>query len=300
MVTERHFLGLEKGADGIRRAVLRLVGEDGQMLISEKGILDKDQVSLSNNLDSTHPLFIPFRIDELVNYIESAKLTIYIDKYRAYERSAKSGGGQTKTSGSSSKTSSGGGGGTTTASSDYFVKADGSTEYPLQEIYSSNFASMEEQKVDSNGRFKDHIWLGNNALVKHRHKVQLNSHTHNIEHTHNVTIDPHAHDLEYGIYEDTYPKNMKVYINNDLVAEGINSDIELDVTNYLIPNYTNIVKITSETNGFVIANLWVSHFSNWTAKGKRLQEINMINEVNKIKGIALDKELLEEAKRLRG
>ena len=50
-------------------------------------------------------------------------------------------------SGASSKVSSGGGGGTPTASSDYFVKENGAIEYPLQEIYASNFASEVLQKL---------------------------------------------------------------------------------------------------------------------------------------------------------
>jgi hypothetical protein len=82
------------------------------------------------------------------------------------------------------------------------------------------------------------------------------------DHSHSVYIPSHDHALQYGIFEDTYPQNVKVKINGQEIAgpfgaEGNAFTVDLDLSPYIgKPGTTYNLEVTSARNGRV--NVWVS------------------------------------------
>ena len=95
------------------------------------------------------------------------------------------------------------------------------------------------------------------VLDDHTHTVP--AHEHNIQHTHNLDTT-HSHNLSYGIYEDSKPTNVAVYVNRNLVVNGVNDDREIDVTRFMQLNKVNEIKITSQTNGRIVCNVFSKTF----------------------------------------
>ena len=84
----------------------------------------------------------------------------------------------------------------------------------------------------------------------------------NFSHTHNLNVS-HGHDLSFGIYEGSYPTNVKLYIDNG--AGYNNSAIELGsgeilatdlkITGYFSGNGWKKIKFTSSTLGRLTVQL---------------------------------------------
>ena len=108
--TERVFLGIENGV-----AKLRLVNDNisggtstetdsltnKKVVLSDEGIQIPDNVYHADNVDGSHSLKIRYRVDDSTMEIRKAYLNIYRDKFRAYEKGAKSSGQVAGTSGAS-------------------------------------------------------------------------------------------------------------------------------------------------------------------------------------------------------
>lgn len=237
------FLGLEKDISGVRKTKLRLMSANGEeLLISEDGLCLKDQVNFVDNLDYDFPMIIPYRVDEGIKEIRKAILSLYFYRYRAFERSAKSNKIQTSSNGGGFSITASGGNKSATVTS------------PQKEI----FTGLEGNVYDEYGNK-----LGHNHSMKHSHTFSINTyHEHNItQKAHSHTLDPHSHELEYGIFEDTLPSDVAVYVNNRIVTSRINDKSEIDITKYIELNKLNEIKITSKTRGRIVANLWMSNFS---------------------------------------
>jgi hypothetical protein len=59
---------------------------------------------------------------------------------------------------------------------------------------------------------------------------------------------------------DSYCTNIVVEVNNQIVATGINNDSEIDITQYIQLNKTNIVKIHSSSHGFLYVHVYEKRF----------------------------------------
>ena len=98
------------------------------------------------------------------------------------------------------------------------------------------------------------------GLPDHTH--QIPDHTHQIpDHTHQIDTT-HEHALKYGIFEEPSKcSNVKVYVNNVLVGQNINSDTELNITEKIKIGQRNDIRIETETNGRITCNLFTKSFA---------------------------------------
>lgn len=239
------FLGTETDEDGVRRARFRLISEDGeQTLIDDRGLTLKDQVNFVDNLSKNFPIIIPYRVDEGVREVRKAIISLIFQKYRAFERGANS---------NLTQTSSYEGG-------INIVTAGGNSNLTVETPSKNYFTDLGGSVTDESGAV-----VGHNHIIKHTHSINIDTyHEHRIKQdSHRHTLSPHNHSLEFGVYEDTMPSECSVYLNNVLVKSGINSSCEIDVTKFIQLNKINEIKITSNTNGRIVANVFMSNFSKW-------------------------------------
>ena len=234
---ERIFLGIENN-----KAKLRLVNEttdevtgniESKTVLSESGYQIMDNSSMPDNLDNDNPFEMPYRVGEEVTEIRKAILSIYAQNFRAYEKGASSSGEVKTTSGASSTQSSG---------------MAGDSANIVAYVSSEPNKTIEEYDT-------------------HAHTINVSGlaeHKHDISHTHQIEIKSHSHNIIYGIYKSTLPTNMSVYINDKPVISGLNGDFnEIDITNYLELGKENKIKITSDTLGRIVANVWAKMFATW-------------------------------------
>ena len=264
---ERIFLGIEEGIAKLR-LINEVVNEKGetipQVVLSESGNQILDNSSMADNLDNENPFEIPYRIGEEVTEIRKATLSIYGQQFRAYEKGASNSGQFQITSGASSAT--------TTQSAPVSTSGASTTS-------TTTIGTMGTEQLTGlitgkpiGDTFAEHKHLlSSNILqtvVDHTHNMEhtheIPSHTHNMEHTHSIEIEEHTHDIIYGIYKSTLPTNMSVYINDTLVVSNLNGDYnEVDITDYLVLGKENKIKITSDTLGRIVANVWAKMFATW-------------------------------------
>ncbi|MGL5331226.1 MAG: hypothetical protein ACRDD7_18325, partial [Peptostreptococcaceae bacterium] len=102
---------------------------------------------------------------------------------------------------------------------------------------------------------------------KHYHKVKvvvdIKDHSHP---TKDIVIKGHNHKEVYGAFdiEGSMATDMNVYINDVKVnATPLNGECELNITNYLVKNKLNEVKITSETIGSIYWHCYTRSFIKW-------------------------------------
>ena len=243
--TQRIFLGTEI-VNGVRKARLRLYGKDGQgLVLSEDGILNTSQQFIVENLSKGYDLNIPFVVDEGVTSLSKVQLTLLFDKYRGYTRGSSAGGGTTATSeggGDFDISSDSGEGGTynysATTSSDNRVMngVDPSKTYagwtgdPRSSEGEPVSATKHIHTVYSDPHYHD-VKI-NISMPPHRHKFRVTK----TAHKHNVILKNHEHPEVHGIYveEGSGVENAKVYVNNVLVSQNINSTSAIvDITKYL-------------------------------------------------------------------
>lgn len=257
------FLGTELDSDGIRRAKMKLFDSDGKTtLIDDRGLTLKDQVNFVDNLSSNAPMIIPYRVDDGIREIRKAILTLYLKPFRVYSKGLKSGGAIT----SQGYSSLSGGGGTSESGGGYYNTISSGMESYVN-MY-SNFSTH-----TSNTSQADHYHHIDKEQFQHYHNSVLNlsPHFHQLKsHSHitNITLDTtHNHEQIYGCIdlegEEHFPSNCSVYINDVLVRSGINSNAEIDITNKIKLNQMNTIRITSATNGRIVANVFMSNFSKW-------------------------------------
>ena len=264
---ERIFLGIEGGIAKLRliNEVTNELGEViPQTVLSESGNQILDNSSMADNLDNENPFEIPYRIGEEVTEIRKATLSIYGQQFRAYEKGASNSGQFQITSGASSAT--------TTQSAP--VSTSGASTASTTTIGTMGTEQLTGlitgKPIGDTFAGHKHLLSSNilQTVIDHTHNMEhtheIPSHTHNMEHTHSIEIEEHTHDIIYGIYKSTLPTNMSVYINDILVVSNLNGDYnEVDITDYLVLGKENKIKITSDTLGRIVANVWAKMFATW-------------------------------------
>ena len=259
VLRDRIFLGLERQADGSQLAKLELKDPQGrEVVISEKGIISHNQYQVADNMDSSHPMYCYYTVDEGVYEIRKVKLYLKLEKYRAFEKGMASGGSvQTTVSGGGSTSGSGGGYANT-----YGVTSSQESIGDYQNYIGYTGNEIQGVNVDGNpdGTHYHNVYCS--EMHSHTVSVSINipAHYHTTpNHTHSLNTT-HSHNLSYGIYEDSKPTNVAVYVNGNLVVSGINGDREIDVTRFMQLNKTNEIKITSATNGRIVCNVFSKTF----------------------------------------
>lgn len=75
-------LGLYE-VNGETKSSLLMYNKDGKIIISEDGMSQINTINKTDNVDKTHPINIPFYLDETVKEIRKVKIFIGLSKYRS-------------------------------------------------------------------------------------------------------------------------------------------------------------------------------------------------------------------------
>ena len=244
---ERIFIGIRNGL-----ATLRLYGDDGEAVITEKGIIQTYQYIHSNDLDSGNPLEFTHIVDDGVNEIRKVYINVTFQQFRATVKSLSSGGtiGTSSEGGYTSKSTNNGG---------YTSK----TESTRNSGYFSQYTDSKFAKEWQNST----VSVSNNEvrteLFGHRHQVEISLPVHSHEvpivipaHSHSFVIENHTHKLDFshnhtlthGIYLSSLPSGVKLYVNNQLVSSNVLDNQSINIENYLRKG-NNEIKFTSTTLG---------------------------------------------------
>lgn len=257
---KRIFLGTEM-VNGVRKARLRLMGKDNELVLSEDGIVSEFQYTDRSAVDSNTPMYSYFRIQDNVNILKECILMIKLRPFRVYSKGMEGGGAYVKgvstLSGGGSTSSSGGG-------------------------YSSSVTSTNQNYVTFMAEFTTNLQVeqtGNNHVhpiskfqFDHDHvtNIYISPHTHqNYDHTHttNIDIPNHVHLEKYGCYDltgsDNIPSNVVLKVNGVEVRKGINDDTEINISSYLNIGQVNEITLESETRGHIYINLYSKSFVTW-------------------------------------
>lgn len=216
------------------------------------------------NIDATHPMNFDLDIPKETININKVYLNLHGRKYRADSKAIVGGGGSTATS-------SDGGGYTNTYTSqvlDWYQDGGGwkapsqSMNYNFANLNLSTMLYVVVPAIDNNlpggkqsSSFLD-LWE-----MDHRHKVAISIPTHG----HSVVIPIHGHDISFGIYESTYPNNVRIKING--IDFGVNygdgtneiNQMDLDITPFVnIGN--NKIEISTTQNGRIEAIIYSQIF----------------------------------------
>ena len=257
---ERIFLGLDD--DG--KAKLRIMDKTGrEVCISEDGIISYSQFVVWDNLSRDFPMKIPYKSDEGIFSNKRIVMSLYFDKYRAFERGLSSGGRL--------QTTVSGGGGTSGAGGYHYSLSTKTSQAQnwLNAPYQGYFkTSLEYPYTDDATGEQHHYHMQDASLFTHIHdtvvEISIPNHHHSTpNHSHDIDTT-HNHELEYAIHEqNSMCSNVRVYVNDRIVASGINGDTEVDITNYININKNNIIRIETDTNGRITVNFQNKVFQGW-------------------------------------
>lgn len=257
---ERIFLGLDD--DG--KAKLRIMDKTGrEVCISEDGIISYSQFVVWDNLSRDFPMKIPYKSDEGIFSNKRIVMSLYFDKYRAFERGLSSGGRV--------QTTVSGGGGTSGAGGYHYSSSTKTSQAQnwLNAPYQGYFkTSLEYPYTDDATGEQHHYHMQDASLFTHIHdtvvEISIPNHHHSTpNHSHDIDTT-HNHELEYAIHEqNSMCSNVRVYVNDRIVASGINGDTEVDITNYININKNNIIRIETDTNGRITVDFQNKVFQGW-------------------------------------
>ena len=261
--TEKIFIGTEL-KDGVRVAIFRITGKNGEVVISEDGLLQTNSDSGHDNLDSLTPMTIPIYISEGTNRIDSALIRIKCERFRSSSKGVSSGGNATTTSNNTDSTSATNNTSSSEAGGDHFHTVFGVTNPSLTTLTDLKYAQYDDMHgrgiyvpmVDagvSAVNLDTKTSSGNHSHLVYGHSHLVYGHSHGFDFTHN-------HDQIYAVYQSTIASNISIYINGTLIGSGLNGDIELDIKSHLIIGQWNEVVVTSQTNGRCSYSLFTKTF----------------------------------------
>jgi len=239
---------------------LKLINPSGVTVISN-GIVNSDTAcTISENLNASYPVKIKFYISDDVLEVRSVKLAFTLEKFRAYETGADSGGATSSTSsegGGGAQTSSSYSGGTTSSSSVGFngisVFSGPPTPSTAIDLYATH---AHRSDID----FTD---------LYHSHTVNNGSHSHSVtypSHSHTVSVPSHTHPIIYSIYEsDSIASNVDILVDGVLrLSNGglhYNTDQNnLELKNWVTTSGWHEVQLTSQTLGRLSVSLYVHSY----------------------------------------
>lgn len=210
----------------------------------------------AENADSTHPITFDLDIPKETINIDRVYINLHGRKYRAYEKSASSGGGSTATSasgGESTATSAGGGGGTSQSAFSNL------TSYSPDNRATSLPVNVPTPHTHSVNIYHVHEDAGHShTILAHTHAVTIPAHTHT------VGVPAHTHGLDYGIFESTFPTSVKIKVNN--VDIGVNyagnaaiDEYDIDITDKVIIG-NNKIEISTVQEGRIEAVIYTQIF----------------------------------------
>lgn len=221
----------------------------------------------ADNCDDTHPAVMSIYIPESCVRINQVLLSWDCEKFRAYSKSASSGG-------ASSVTSASGGG--FYGETGYYGRtgwANESSSFPTDSsgahthtVTGSGTVDYVPDTVDISG--------STNETGSHTHGVDITEHTHNIlalefdPHTHTVQLPDHTHGIVYGIYEGTKATSCSLSVDGVTVQTGVTDGSNIDIVQYLSKDSAGKIKrntwhkieIIPDRMSRIEANLFVKTF----------------------------------------
>lgn len=271
--TKRIFLGISRDSDGVKRAKLRLIGKDGELTLSEDGILSEYQFPDRSEVDANAPMYSYFRLSDNIGSFKKCLLSIKLRPFRVYSKGMGASGAIY-----SNVTSSDGGFYSTSVTSNsvdnhrhvMFQKADKDIKPDLEGTYvastsGGSFSAMPiNLSYNSYSSGTTNIWTAG-ANGSHNHSTSFNvpNHTHDFT----INVSGHVHDESYGCFDlggsDNYPSNVTLKVNGNIVATEINSDCEIDIKNYLVKNSLNEIELSSSTRGYIHIHVYNQSFIRW-------------------------------------
>jgi hypothetical protein len=231
---------------------LQITARDGvTAIVDERGLLQTWQVQDADNVDGTHPVSLKVYVPGDTASIRRAYLNFTLEKFRAYSKSAASGGGAAVTSdsgGGTNATSSSGGGTTATSSSGggtnatsssggSTVATSGGGQWFTESGYTSGLNATDYQGEHNHG-ITPGMWLAVSStgadVTGYQMWVQSGGHDHiiNLNHSHTVTIGNHSHTV-------TVPNHT-----HDVTIANHTHTVT-------VPNHSHSVTIPDHTHGIV-------------------------------------------------
>lgn len=273
---QRIFLGTEVDSDGIRRAKLKLIGKDGEFALTEEGMVSEYQYNDRSHVDSEAPFYSYLRLRNNISKIKEGILTVKFLPFRTYNKGMEYDGGYintvTSSDGGAYSSSTYSGGGTYSTVTSENNSPFGSLRNTETQVSWSDSSSIDI--VDGMTLYMDkfahrHKYYDYTDIHNHLFLLSLEAHYHsfyipNHYHTTVINIGKHSHQEKYGCFDlsgnDNKPSNVSLYINEQRVLDGINSDREIDISAYLLKNTVNEIKFTSSTRGIIHINCYIKSF----------------------------------------
>lgn len=206
-----------------------------------QGATNQQIYNFSDNADTTHPAKLQLYISNSVVRINKMLLNVEFEAFRAYEKTVKSGGGQTTSSGGASTATSSSGGGTSKSTSNGGGSTVTSQNGGSSSETAGNIGDYNTNDVTANDGKQHHhqlIHTHSISIPGHTHKVSVPAHSHDFsigEHSHSVNIPnhthstkDHTHEIEFGIYEGQRASKATVKVDGkEIPAQTSYSNIDI-------------------------------------------------------------------------
>lgn len=227
--------------------------------------------SLQANCDSKNGAIMSFFIPDEMRIVNSVKVKIKSESFRAYSKATSVEEEQEETSEKNEEeaiTSDGGGGIRETTKS-----GGGVTEETGES--GINVTWVQPYTYESEGHTHQYERVNSHQhevkIPDHTHEVELEDHRHSVTipgHTHSFIIPEHNHDIVPGIYTFGNPKSISVKINGKTVMQIQDVNAELDITEYLIdeergtiPRGTwHDIEIVPDDLAYIMIDMYVQGF----------------------------------------
>ena len=222
-----------------------------------QGATNQQIYNFADNADPGHPAVLKIFISDSTVRINQMILNIEFEAFRAFEKTVKSGGGQTTSSGGGSTATSSSGGGVSTSTSNGGGSTVTSASGGQATESANNLGDYNTNDVTANDGKQHHHQLIHTHSINipsHSHRVTVPSHSHDFSigsHSHSVdipshthSIEDHTHDIEFGIYEGETANSATIIVDgNTLPAVSAYDDI--NIIDYLATDDSG--KITRNT-----------------------------------------------------
>lgn len=206
-----------------------------------QGATNQQIYNFSDNADTTHPAKLQLYISSSVVRINKMLLNVEFEAFRAYEKTVKSGGGQTTSSGGASTATSSSGGGTSKSTSNGGGSTVTSQNGGSSSKTAGNIGDYNTNDVTANDGKQHHhqlIHTHSISIPGHTHKVSVPAHSHDFsigEHSHSVNIPnhthstkDHTHEIEFGIYEGQRASKATIKVDGkEIPAQTSYSNIDI-------------------------------------------------------------------------
>ncbi len=212
-----------------------------QIMIGNSGVNQFTQMypyAISENADTNNPVVMEIVIPEDCRGVQSVKLWYKLKPFRAYSKSAASGGASTKTS----KSAGGGTSGNTSIDSHTTITVND------KEAFHTTSVAAHKHVIPSPGSTQT------DSAGGHYHSVPLHAHTATISgsthihsvpaHTHDMDIPAHTHGIVYGIYIGPQANSATLVVDGTTVG------------NYASLTAFDIAQYLTKTSGRITRDLW--------------------------------------------